>query len=193
MGRNSSRLIFFAQSAMSRDAGSLCEVSAFGGTPRRMTPALGGGDVSHDGQRLAFFRKAGHDVELAIAGRDGANARVCATLNGNRHTYGSLRWSPDDRSIAFAREGMTFETVLLVVPAEGGVPVAVTRSTWIRGLAWRPDGKGIVYSTSRGSSMPYPPSNNLRTVISTAPAIARSRLATPRFLNQTSIGPDGSP
>ena len=161
---DSSRLIFFAQSAMSRDAGSLCEVSAFGGTPRRMTPALGGGDVSHDGQRLAFFRKAGHDVELAIAGRDGANARVCATLNGNRHTYGSLRWSPDDRSIAFAREGMTFETVLLVVPAEGGVPVAVTRSTWIRGLAWRPDGKGIVYSTSRGSSMPYPPSNNLRTV-----------------------------
>ena len=160
----SSRLIYFAQSRPGRDSGRLWEVSAFGGTPRRLTPALGGGDVSRDGQRLAFFRKAGPNVELVVAARDGSNARVCAALSGERHTYSSLRWSPDDTSIAFAREGMSFETVLLVVPAEGGDPVAVARSTWIRGLAWRPDGKGIVYSTSRGSSMPYPPNNNLRTV-----------------------------
>ncbi len=161
---DSSRLIYFAQSSTGRDSGSLWEVSAFGGTPRRLTPSLGGADVSHDGQRLAFFRKADQRVDLIVAGRDGSGARVCASLPLDRHTYFGVRWSPDDKSIAFGRDGMAFETVLLVVPAEGGTPVAVARSTWIRGLAWRPDGKGIVYSTSRGSSMPYPPHNNLRTV-----------------------------
>ena len=37
--------------------GHLWQVSALGGPPRRIAAALGGGDVSHDGRRLAFFRK----------------------------------------------------------------------------------------------------------------------------------------
>ena len=59
---------------------------------------------------------------------------------------------------------MSFETVLFVAPADQGDAVGVARSTWIRGYAWRPDGRGLVYSTSRGDTMPYPPSNNLRTI-----------------------------
>ena len=101
-------------------------------------------------------------IELVVSARDGSNSRVRLAFPFEQHTYLSPRWSPDDRAIAFARTGMSFETVLFVAPADQGDAVGVARSTWIRGYAWRPDGRGLVYSTSRGDTMPYPPSNNLR-------------------------------
>jgi len=74
------------------------------------------------------------------------------------------RWSSDDRAIAFERIGLSFETLVLVVPVDGGEPRTLARSDWIRGHCWRPDGTGLIYSASRGSTMPYPPVTNLRSV-----------------------------
>src|SRR5206468_12818466 len=35
---------------------------------------------------------------------------------------------------------------------------------WLRGHAWLRDGAGLVYSSSAGSTLAYPPTNNLRAV-----------------------------
>jgi hypothetical protein len=47
----------------SHGTGSLWEISALGGPPRRLGPAQGGGDVSHDGRRVAAFQfEEGHSA-----------------------------------------------------------------------------------------------------------------------------------
>ena len=40
----------------------------------------------------------------------------------------------------------------------------MTRSEWLRGFSWLPDGSGLVYSSSRGSTILYPPVFNLRVI-----------------------------
>ena len=112
---DSSRLIYYSSSRSRNDGGSLWEVSAFGGMARRITSAIGGADVSHDGQRLTFFRRGTNRIELMVSARDGSNSRVRLSFPFDRNAYLSPRWSPDDRAIGFARDGMSFETLLFVV------------------------------------------------------------------------------
>ena len=40
----------------------------------------------------------------------------------------------------------------------------IVRNDWLQGYSWRPDGTGLVYSSSRGSTSRYPPTFNLRTI-----------------------------
>ena len=54
------------------ESGTLWEVSAFGGPPRRLAASTAGADVSHDGRRMATFQRTGQGIALAILGRDGA-------------------------------------------------------------------------------------------------------------------------
>jgi Tol biopolymer transport system component len=71
------------------------------------------------------------------------------------------RWSPDGRSIAFQR-GDTIRFDVFVAPAAGGEPQQLTRdNNMMSGFAWLPDSTGIVYSSSRGGTMPYLPALGL--------------------------------
>ena len=85
---------------------------------------------------------------------------MVARLPGGSY-YWHPRWSPDARFIAFQRgDGVRFD--VFVVPAAGGEPRQVTHdNTLHRRLSWLPDGRGIVYSSSRGSTMPYLPTFSL--------------------------------
>ena len=71
------------------------------------------------------------------------------------------RWSPDGKWIAFQR-GDTIRFDIFVSPAAGGKPRQLTRdNTMMSGLAWLPDSTGIIYSSGRGSTMPYLPTLGL--------------------------------
>jgi Tol biopolymer transport system component len=75
------------------------------------------------------------------------------------------RWSPDDRWIAFQSIVNTdFDTSVQIVPSQGGESRSVARAADMRGFCWLPDGSGIAYSSSVGSTVLYPPTHNLRTV-----------------------------
>jgi Tol biopolymer transport system component len=76
--------------------------------------------------------------------------------------YETPRWSEDDRWIAFAANDGNLRDVLYVVESAGGSAREVTEASDINGLAWLPDGSGIVYSSSSGSTLRYPPVFNLR-------------------------------
>ena len=69
--------------------------------------------------------------------------------------YASLRWSPDDRWIAFQRSNFSagFEVALETVSIPGGERREVTSDSALNGFSWLPDSSGFVYSSSRGSTM----------------------------------------
>ncbi|HET7746712.1 MAG TPA: hypothetical protein VFM29_05395, partial [Vicinamibacteria bacterium] len=75
-------------------------------------------------------------------------------------------WSPDDRWIAFQQDNLAgFDKRVFVVPAgpDGGLQ-EIARGADLGGLSWLPGGSGVVYSSSSGSTVLYPPVFNLRAV-----------------------------
>jgi eukaryotic-like serine/threonine-protein kinase len=159
---DSSGLVYFAP-APDSVTGQLWRVSALGGTPRRVAPALSGADVSRDGQHLALFQRAGDEVALVITAVNGSTPRIVRTFAPDER-YACPRWSPDGTRIAFERAGVQFDANLDVVVVATGECATLARAGWMDGHAWLPDGSGIVYSASTGSTMAYPPTNNLRVV-----------------------------
>ncbi len=154
---DSSSIVYFSPAADSDASGALWEVSALGGAPRRIAGSLTGADVSHDGKRLAFFRLENGRSELVIANRDGSGVEPVATLEAG-FIYQTPRWSPDDRRIAYERQYLAQNGGIFVIDLDDRKPTSVfSHSTRLAGLTWLPDGSGFVFSSARGSTIPYLP------------------------------------
>jgi WD40 repeat protein len=123
---DSKGLIYFS-------ADAIWEIPATGGDARKLVDALAPGDLSRDG-KLAFFRHDGDGVDLMV------DARTVAKLTGTS-TYSNLRWSPDDKKIAYVQDGN-----VMAVSASGGEPV-VAADGRIQGFTWTPDNTGMIVST----------------------------------------------
>jgi Tol biopolymer transport system component len=161
---DSSTLVYYRRGATATEEGAIWEVSALGGPARRLVSALGGGDISHDGRWIAVFQSVGPHVELVVFGRDGSSRKRVLSLPPE-YLYGSPRWSPDDRFIAFERDSSNgFDMRIEIVAVAGVERREVARCEWLQGFSWLPDGSGLVYSSSRGSTLLYPPTFNLRAV-----------------------------
>jgi Tol biopolymer transport system component len=159
---DSASLFYYTPSHEPNGLGTIWEISALGGTARPIATSIGGGDISHDGKHIAYLRTQEGQIELAIADRDGANAKTLTGLPPGG--YSSLRWSPDGRMVGF-QHGQVFNYDVYYVPVTGGPPKAVTQdSNPLGGFAWLPDSSGVVYSTSRGETMLYLPTMNLWSV-----------------------------
>jgi serine/threonine protein kinase len=158
---DSTTLIYYTPPLAESDDGMIWEIGALGGWPRRIAASAGPGDISHDGRRIALLRPDGEQLALVVTARDGSQATQLTVLPSG--TYAFVRWSPDDRSIAVQRLGHRgFDGHIDVVTVATGVRHEVTSGTWLQGFAWLPDGSGFVYSSSRGSTMLYPPAFHLR-------------------------------
>jgi Tol biopolymer transport system component len=161
---DSSTLLYYRRASTAADEGAIWEVSALGGPARRLVSAIGGGDISQDGRWIAVFQSVGQHVELAVCGRDGSS-RKCVLALPPEYLYTSPRWSPDDRFIAFERDSSNgFDMRIEIVSVAGNERREVARCDWLKGFSWLPAGSGLVYSSSRGSTVLYPPTFNLRTV-----------------------------
>ena len=73
-------LLYYCPPAEGESQGTVWEVPALGGSPRRLTSSIGGADISHDGTRIAFFRFEKDEIQLIVSSRDGAAPRVIAKL-----------------------------------------------------------------------------------------------------------------
>ena len=159
---DSSTLIYYTPPALG-GAGTVWEVSALGGQPRPLVSAAGAADISHDGRRLAFFRVDGRP-HLMTSARDGSDARIVCEVP-SRECGTPIRWSADDRMLLFhANIVPVFNEQLFIVAADGGEPRPIVSGGSVRGAAWLPDGSGVVYSSPLGSTVPYPPTWNLRVI-----------------------------
>ena len=160
---DSSALIYFTRPKGGGE-GSIWQISALGGPARRVARALGGGDISRDGQRVAVFQDGTDSIELASLSRDGSQRTVIARLPLKDY-YRTPRWSPDDRSIAFQIGSIeAFELRLGIIDVQDGRQREVARGSNLQGLTWLRDGSSLVYASSKGSTLLYPPVFNLRTV-----------------------------
>jgi eukaryotic-like serine/threonine-protein kinase len=158
---DSSSLIYYSHST--GPDGTIWEISALGGPPRRITSAIGGADMSHDGKRVAIFQVRDGRIELAVAARDGSRTESLQALSEDLYAY--PRWAPDDRSVAFQRTNRAyFDSRLFIAGSSGGEVREVARDLHFRGVTWLPDGSGLVYSVSSGRMVAYPPTFNLRIV-----------------------------
>jgi len=161
---DSSSLIYYTPPDDPGGEGALWEISALGGLPRPIIGALGGGDISHDGRRIALLRADHGHVVLTTVARDGSDPQPVAHVPRG-HLWQSPRWSPDDGWLAFHGRGLTiWDEVLSIVPARGGDRRTIARATFMRGVSWLPDQNALIYSSSKGSTLPYPPTFNLRIV-----------------------------
>lgn len=147
-------LVYFSPARADETQGGIWSIPALGGSPRRVIDSLGGADVNGRG-RLVCFRLAGSDVQLVTASLDGTGLQVIAESIAGYHRH--PRWSPDGRWIAFQMgDGLRFD--IFVISQRGGEPRKLTDDrNIINGLAWLPDSSGLVYASSRGSSVPYLP------------------------------------
>ena len=157
---DSSSIFYFSPAAPGQLQGNIWEIPALGGVPRRVVSSVGGADVSPTDGRLAHFRLAKKGIELVAATTDGSKSDVVAEFAAATY-YLYPRWSPDGKWIAFQR-GDSVRFDVFVAPAAGGEPRQVTRdNNMMSGFAWLPDSTGIVYSSSRGGTMPYLPALGL--------------------------------
>lgn len=151
---DASALVYFSAPEPGEPQGTIWSIPALGGSPRRVIASIGGGDVSSTGRLTCFSLVDGH-IQLMTSALDGSGARSIVRSDAGYHRY--PRWSPDGRWIAYQR-GDGVRDDIFVVSASGGAARQLTHDrNMMSGLAWLPDSKGIIYSSSRGSTVPYLP------------------------------------
>ena len=67
---DSSSIIYFSPAAPGTSQGTIWDIPALGGAPRRVVDSVGGGDIGPDG-RIACFRVSGGQIELVTVSPDG--------------------------------------------------------------------------------------------------------------------------
>jgi Tol biopolymer transport system component len=159
---DSSAIVYFTPAVKEGDHGTLWSIPATGGAPTKLAPAITGADVSHDDLRIATFQRTAGGISLTLLDRRGALIRtfdVPAAVE-----YFTPRWSPDDGSIAFIVNEANARHAMYIIDIDDGATRAVVKAFALRGLAWLPDGSGLVYATAAGSTLRYPPTFSLHTV-----------------------------
>ncbi|HVO81846.1 MAG TPA: protein kinase [Terriglobales bacterium] len=157
---DSASIIYFSPSSLANGLGQVWEIPALGGTARPITSSLVPADLSHDGRHIVYMRPGQGQFEIMTAERDGSNPQVVTRLPAD-FTYANLRWSPDDRRLAY-ESGRTFDFDVFCVPSAGGNPQRVTQDGNPQsGFAWLPDSSGVVFSSARGDTVLYLPTMNL--------------------------------
>ena len=157
---DSSTIAYFAPASPGNSQGAVWQVSALGGAPRRITDSIGGADISRVDARLICFRLAGDRIELVASEADGSEVRVVRTFEPGTY-YRYPRWSPDGRWIAFQRGDGVRSDVFVIAPDGGELRQLTRDNTLLGGFAWLPDSGGVVYSSSRATTVPYLPTLNL--------------------------------
>jgi Tol biopolymer transport system component len=140
--------------------GTVWQVSALGGSQRRLFSSISDVDISHQGAKVAYFAVNGDKTELRVADLDGMHSRTVKDFPSNLLLF-HPRWSPDDSQIAF-QIGDWPNGRIAAISANGGQMRDITSGqVYTRGFAWLPKGDGIVVSSSLGSSVFYQATLNL--------------------------------
>jgi Tol biopolymer transport system component/DNA-binding winged helix-turn-helix (wHTH) protein len=138
--------------------GSLYQVPALGGTPRKLIEDVDSPvTFAPDGKRLAFLRHnpAAKESSLIVADTEGAHQSVLLTRKSpttfSQDSLGHYApsWSPDGQVIACSvvnedNGSMTFNVIAVQVEEKTSQLLTEHKWHWAGQVAWLPDGKGLV-------------------------------------------------
>ncbi|MHC4991930.1 MAG: hypothetical protein ACYTGC_13215, partial [Planctomycetota bacterium] len=152
-------------------------------------------DVSQTGDTIAMVRLLEEGPAMVLIENFGENTETSTSwpLPAARE-YDSVRWSPDDALIAIEARRDFAHTDIQVMDVDTGEITTVTSTGRTRGIAWRPDGSGLVYASSERSTLPYPPAFSLWTVDLDGSGKARLPLSDAGYASYVDpdITPDGA-
>ena len=152
-------LVYFSPAAPDDTQGAVWEVAALGGSPRRVLDTLGSCDIGRE-RRLACFRLAGRSVELVTASLDGGDVREIARFDAPVY-YKHPRWSPDGAWIAYqSGDGFRWDLQAVRV-SDGALRQLTAEARQVHGLSWLADSSGLIFSSSRATTMAYLPDLSL--------------------------------
>jgi Tol biopolymer transport system component len=123
-----------------------------GGTPIKMVIGFNSLSVSPDGSKIAFSRTnrkvTPAEFNLIVANSDGSNQREVLTLK-DPESINLTAWSADSQTIAFGIDEQAFRNAnsLALVSAKGGSEHRIFHHMVTFGMAWLPDGSGLVLSS----------------------------------------------
>jgi Tol biopolymer transport system component len=170
----------------------LFRVPILGGAPRKLLDDVDSPvTFSPAGQEMAFVRCSivRSDCALMIARADGAGERRVATRPFSSQ-LSSPAWSPDGAHLAlFARIPDQARQGIEVFAVDGGTSKRLGTQTWhsSRGLAWLPDGRGLI-----GSAMDRSNRQSQLWYISYPEGRARRVTNDPNNYLEVSLSRDGS-
>ncbi len=182
---DSASLFYYTPPSSSTSQATVWEVSALGGPSRRLFESLSEIDASHDGKSLAFFRLDGGQIQLVRTDSDAGHPQVLAQFPAKTGCR-QPRWSPDDSAIAFISASDRWTDDVYYVSSAGGAVHKVTADAGLfAGFSWLPDGSGLVYSSSRNSTLLYLPNLHLWRI-----ALDGSKLQQLTFGEESDESPD---
>lgn len=159
------KLVYCVKAEGEEESGSLWTTYVPTSSKPRFTTVLtdGESDVSHSGETIATFRLIDGIPALVLVEQLGEGADTTWHLPGDA-VYSSPRFSPDDNQIAFEARLDFISSEIRVMDVDSGETRIILATSRTRGIAWLPDGSGLVYASSEGSALPYPPTYSLWTV-----------------------------
>jgi Tol biopolymer transport system component len=93
------------------------------------------------------------EIYLTLADSDGTNEKTILTLKDPEY-IGLIAWSPDGRALAIGidEQGMGNPNALAIVSAQGGSEYRFVHHMIVFGMAWLPDGSGLLISSAGSES-----------------------------------------
>lgn len=182
--------VFYSLFGENDPLGTLYQVPAFGGTPRRvMSGVTSPVTFSPDGEQVAFVRPSSSESDLIVANLDGSGERKIATrrLPAYFSFVGGASWSPDGKTIVCGAGSYSgnLSATIISVPAAGGPEKAITSHNWVSvsRVLWLADGSGLIVAAvpeliSTGTQLWYVayPSGDVRRVTNDLNAYGTSSL-----------------
>ena len=135
--------VYYVRKEPLKPSGDLYQVALLGGVPRKMLAGIAGPPAfSPDGQRMAFVRGSIDEGRLLTVSLHGSGERVLASYRAPEIWLGRVAWSPDGKTLAFARYP---QWILTTIGAEGG-PAQPVGGRWnsITDLTWLPGSRHLV-------------------------------------------------
>jgi len=152
---NGDYLYYVAEEPEKANLASLFQVPSLGGPPRKRASDLTSAvSFAPDGRRVCFLRhmmQKGEDL-LIIRDLESREERTIATVAEPLNFWAGPSWSPDGKTIATAVHTAAggVHAQVLAVNSEDGTQTRIGTTGWeVGGLAWLPDGSGLVLAASK--------------------------------------------